>query len=639
MTLEVSFEGSLGIPGGYLWDDFLTEHDFRVEDLEEYHLGAELQDDPAPELLDLVYPAFFEERPDGAGGRAASDASSSREPSVSQLVWELSGPPSTVAGPVSEHDAERQSATNMEPGTEPTANDDAGDAASVGPSGCVADPASRGDLSGRVALQGLDELDLGALAGVLTDLAGLRSWVDAVEARVVSRIADRTREWVEPRQNPGSRRSDMVRSATASEIALAHNVPERSAYGLVEESIQLTERHPATLDALTEGRISRRHAVLIAQQSLGVPDEAVRGFEEELLALAESLTVAKLARRARRLREEHHPETLPVRKARAVTERHIEYRPDDDGMAWFHAYLPAEQACGIYNRLTAAACRLNTPDESRTLTQLRADVFADLLTHMCPPENEGSESNASGSEPAGRGEGRRHSRQEARGDRAGWMGIAASVNITVPVLALLDVLNANTAGQNSDAKTDARTGAGTNTTTNYAANADTDAQTGADTHARTEDPANAGAGSCGPGMHQFAELEGYGPIDMETAARLAGHATSFTRILTHPVSGSVLDVGRETYRPPKHLQDWIRARDRTCRHPGCSRAAMTCEIDHTVPWSHGGTTCHCNLACLCKKHHMYKSEGICQYAQSTPGVITVRTKAGTTRTTSPDPPF
>ncbi|GAB3537881.1 hypothetical protein GCM10027403_23080 [Arthrobacter tecti] len=460
----------------------------------------------------------------------------------------------------------------------------------------------------------------------------------------------------------------MVRSATASEIAMAYNVPERSAYGLVEESIQLTERHPATLDALTEGRISRRHAVLIAQESLGLPDQAVRGFEKELLALAESLTVAKLARRGRRLREEHHPETLPVRKARAVTERHIEYRPDDDGMAWFHAYLPAEQACGIYNRLTAAACRLNTPDESRTLTQLRADVFTDLLTHMCPPENEGSKSNVSGNEPAGRGadvldrdgrgrggwsrsgrgEGKSRSRQDSGGDRAGWMGIAASVNITVPVLALLDVLNPDTAGQSSDTHTNASTGAEAdrNTTANHTASTETNTrtgdantQTGADTHARTADTAHAGAGSCGPGLNQFAELEGYGPIDAETAARLAGHATSFTRILTHPVSGSVLDVGRETYRPPKHLQEWIRARDRTCRHPGCSRAAMACEIDHTVPWSHGGATCQCNLACLCKKHHMYKSEGICQYGQPTPGVITVRTKAGTTRTTSPDPPF
>ncbi|MDJ0351096.1 DUF222 domain-containing protein, partial [Cryobacterium sp. PH29-G1] len=38
------------------------------------------------------------------------------------------------------------------------------------------------------------------------------------------------------------------------------------------------------------------------------------------------------------------------------------------------------------------------------------------------------------------------------------------------------------------------------------------------------------------------ELEGYGPIDPETARKLAGTATSFLRILTHPHTGIVLDV-------------------------------------------------------------------------------------------------
>jgi len=39
-------------------------------------------------------------------------------------------------------------------------------------------------------------------------------------------------------------------------------------------------------------------------------------------------------------------------------------------------------------------------------------------------------------------------------------------------------------------------------------------------------------------------LDGYGPIDRDTAARLAGDATSWVRILTHPVTGTVLDLER-----------------------------------------------------------------------------------------------
>lgn len=43
-----------------------------------------------------------------------------------------------------------------------------------------------------------------------------------------------------------------------------------------------------------------------------------------------------------------------------------------------------------------------------------------------------------------------------------------------------------------------------------------------------------------------ATLDGYGPIDLDTAKCLAGSATSCIRVLTHPVTGTVLDVDRTT---------------------------------------------------------------------------------------------
>ena len=85
-----------------------------------------------------------------------------------------------------------------------------------------------------------------------------------------------------------------------------------------------------------------------------------------------------------------------------------------------------------------------------------------------------------------------------------------------------------------------------------------------------------------------ADLEGYGPIDPETARGLAAQAPSFTRILTHPISGTVLDVDRTTYRPPADLARWLRVRDETCRFPGCNRRAARCELDHTEDWGDDG---------------------------------------------------
>ncbi len=48
-------------------------------------------------------------------------------------------------------------------------------------------------------------------------------------------------------------------------------------------------------------------------------------------------------------------------------------------MAWLSAYLPADQASGIWDRATADARALQGPTEGRTLTQLRTDILAGLL--------------------------------------------------------------------------------------------------------------------------------------------------------------------------------------------------------------------------------------------------------------------
>lgn len=100
-----------------------------------------------------------------------------------------------------------------------------------------------------------------------------------------------------------------------------------------------------------------------------------------------------------------------------------------------------------------------------------------------------------------------------------------------------------------------------------------------------------------------ATLEGYGPIDLDTAKRLAGEASSWVRILTHPVTGTVLDLDRQTYRVPKALRRWLGVQNPTCVFPGCPRSARDCEIDHRLDWQYGGRTSSTNLAPACKSHH------------------------------------
>jgi hypothetical protein len=105
-----------------------------------------------------------------------------------------------------------------------------------------------------------------------------------------------------------------------------------------------------------------------------------------------------------------------------------------------------------------------------------------------------------------------------------------------------------------------------------------------------------------------AVLEGVGPIDLDTARRLTEQVPSLTRLLTDPITGSVLTMDMNQYRPPAALRRWLALTQVTCDFPGCGRRATHCDLDHTVPWSAGGATTAANLVHRCRKHHTMKHQ-------------------------------
>jgi hypothetical protein len=106
---------------------------------------------------------------------------------------------------------------------------------------------------------------------------------------------------------------------------------------------------------------------------------------------------------------------------------------------------------------------------------------------------------------------------------------------------------------------------------------------------------------------QPGELVGYGPITAQTARRIAKDA-SLRRIVTDPLTGEAMDLGRTRYRPSAELREWIEERDRTCTFPGCGRPAVRCDLDHRRDWDLEGETNADNLHCLCRKHHNFKTK-------------------------------
>jgi Domain of unknown function (DUF222) len=313
-----------------------------------------------------------------------------------------------------------------------------------------------------------------------------------------------------------------ARRTTISEAAAALRIPERSAETLIEESRMLMTRLPLTMAGLSAGDFSYRHAKAVVAHASSLSEDLHAAFEAAVVPSASRLTLSKFDRKARTTRERMDAATMTERHVRSLADRETFFEPARDGMGWLHLYTSAHVGLAAYNRADSIARDLQGPAEDRTLTQLRADVVADLLVDGFV------------------------------GDRPEF-GIRPSVVVTVPVLAMLGHSSKKNSGQHD----------------------------GAD----------------------LPVLEGYGPVDIDTATQLAGAAKSWLRVLTHPETGVMLSVGRDRYKVPAPLRAFLQRRDGTCRKPGCNRPAIRCDIDHTQEWQHGGQTAHDNLAHLCQMHH------------------------------------
>lgn len=366
-------------------------------------------------------------------------------------------------------------------------------------------------------------------------------------------------------------RRDLAQRAAVAEIAVRLRLSEQTVRVRGSQAEGMQERCPRTWSDFTEGRTSERHAVETARLADSLPDspETWATFDDGASERARTLTPAKFVVAARALRERVHADSLEQRHARAARDRGVWVTAELDGMATLSALLPADRAHAAMARVDRFARHLRaTTDEERTLAQLRADTLADLLdgadTVDARPSSAPTTATATATSAAA--------------------ATAATATPTVPV---------------------------SSTTT-----APAHEQATAHTRVKNARPAPSRAsivvtvpaltllgGDDGP-----ATLDGYGPIDLDTARRLAGGATSWTRLLTHPLSGAPLALDRTSYRVTAALRRWLGVTSPTCVFPGCARSARDCDIDHLTAWADGGTTDADNLEPECRHHHRLRHE-------------------------------
>jgi len=344
-----------------------------------------------------------------------------------------------------------------------------------------------------------------------------------------------------------------------NEIAAALGVSTRAAGSRLHTARLLDRCLPTTQALLGAGAITWRHVQALIDECAGLPDETVRAVEARVITRAPQQTAANFRRSVRRAVLALADVDGQLAEAVAKTQRGVWLTPEADGMATLSAYLPAIEAHAAYALLTQAAKQLPATKPAPA-TAASSAGRSQVLGAAGRPVTKGPQ----------------WSLDERRAD------------------ALLAMLGVDI----GTARHTIRTGRAGRRRWRPRVRVDMQIVIDATTLAGLTDTP--------------AELRGYGPISARAARELFASMTddvTLRRLVTDPITGHLLDYGRRTYRIPKPLADYVRARDRHCRFPGCRRPVTACDIDHVIAWNQGGRTAATNCACLCRRHHRLKTHG------------------------------
>jgi hypothetical protein len=273
-------------------------------------------------------------------------------------------------------------------------------------------------------------------------------------------------------------------------------------------------------------------------------------FEQEAVPWAKTLILSAFRTKLLTLREKHHSETMRERHEKAAAFRTLTLEPGEDGIGFLTLRDSNEILTGIHNRITDIALA-KTKDDPRTLNQRRADIASEILLKgdLCasidddPGSGDDADDPASSNDAASKRGTRTGTGSRDRNGRGLGHGVVAHVHITVPVLTLLG----------------------------------------------TDD--------------EPATLEGSTPIDPATARRLVANAPGFYRVLTDPITGSIVAFD-DTYRYfPKSLRRAVELIDGTCTSPWCNAHATETDGHHPDEWALTHNTSLNNSALNCKSDH------------------------------------
>ncbi|MBD7957902.1 DUF222 domain-containing protein [Microbacterium sp. Sa4CUA7] len=429
---------------------------------------------------------------------------------------------------------------------------------------------TRRDTRSRGAVLGELERTRAGIAALQAEELGLLARADAIAAEHTARVP-----------SGAGREREIPLQEMAAEVAAVLRRSDRVIQDRLHDATVLVTGFTATVAALRAGIIDAAHVRLIQDAGARITDPDARArFEQAALVVCERETPGRAKPIIAMIAQKLHPVPLEERHAEAAAGRRVWVRDLDDGMAELAAALPAALAYAIHDRLTQHA---------REVAAARHAGRAAEPAASDPPPTASAGADPAGTDAAGTDT---RTADQMRADvltdllltghasspissasTPGARAITARVQIVIPAATL--------------------TGEGT----------------------------------------APAELLGYGPIDPDTARRLAGTADLWERVFTSPTTGAVQHV--DTYRPNRAQRRHLDTRDEHCRFPGCRRPVHYCDHDHTIDHARGGATAVCNLANLCVRHHTLKHASAWTVIQKPRGILEWTSPTGRTYTDIP----
>lgn len=470
------------------------------------------------------------------------------------------------------------------------------------------------------------------LIGALCAWRRIASWAAAGQASAVLALA--RRRAAQGRAGESRHLAEHV----AGEVAAALTLTGRAAEGLLADAAGLA-RLPEVYEYLASGRIDwPKSAVITGELAVLAGDHEAQAIAGRVLPDAPSLTTGQLRARLRRLILAADPEAAEERRAEAARDAQVCLWTETSGNAGLAGRELAEaDALAADRRLTALARWLSHRGAAGSVGQLRAAVFIALL-HGRPVQSllpEGPAVAAGpGSGAAGSGCGAAGSGCDAAGSGCGAAGpcpgtvrpgdppgpvapvVSGTIHLTMPLSAWTG--NTEVAGEIAGYGP-AAAGACRDLSDLLAAN-----------------PATRWCltltGLAGQAVAHACAPRGHGLPSRRRAWRWArGLAGQLAYLET-------VDCGHaraeDRYRPSPSLQHLIRVRQPRCAFPGCRCPADRADLDHTRPFNHGGITCECNLAPLCRRHHQAKQAPGWHLTQDQPGHMTWQLPHGRRYTTN-----